>query len=69
MWGDHLDIARACAAIAEHDLPKGIAAMGASMHVLQRDLIRLVLIEEAGESFDLEVGVAEEVDFQAVPHS
>ena len=38
MWGDHLDISRSLALIADHDLPEAIGRMGAAMHLLQRDL-------------------------------
>ena len=40
-WADHLDIARCCEAIAEYDLGEGIAAMGGSLALLQRDLAAL----------------------------
>ena len=39
MWADHLTIARCCACMAEHDLSAAISTMGASLHLLQRDLI------------------------------
>ena len=38
LWADHLDIARACEAIAEHDLGEGTAAMGASLGLLAHEL-------------------------------
>ena len=38
LWADHLDIARACEAIGEHDLGEGIAAMGASPGLLAHEL-------------------------------
>ena len=38
LWADHLDIARACEAIGEHDLGEGIAAMGASLGLLAHEL-------------------------------
>ena len=39
MWGDHLDISRSLALIADHDLPEAIGRMGGAMHLLQRDLM------------------------------
>ena len=39
MWADHLMIARCCACIAEHDLAKAAARMGAALQLLQRDLL------------------------------
>ena len=39
MWADHLTIARCCACMAELDLSAAISTMGASLHLLQRDLI------------------------------
>ena len=38
LWADHLDIARACEAIGEHDLGEGIASMGASLALLAHEL-------------------------------
>ena len=45
-WGEHLDIARVIELIGEYDLARGIALMGASMHMLKRDLIVISLAEE-----------------------
>ena len=39
MWAEHLDIARDRTLIAEHNLPEGVARIGAAMHLLQRDLV------------------------------
>ena len=40
MWADHLTIATCCACIAEHDLAKAAARMGAASYLLQRDLVQ-----------------------------
>ena len=37
-WADHLDIARCCEAIAEYDPGEGLAAMGWSLALLEREL-------------------------------
>ena len=42
-WADHLDISRAIAVMADHDLSKATALMGAALHLLQRDLLCLSL--------------------------
>ena len=34
MWAEHLDIARDRTLIAEHNLPEGVARIGAAMHLL-----------------------------------
>ena len=54
MWADHLTIARCCACMAELDLCAAITTMGASLHLLQRDLIlesvRVELVQEVVQS-------------------
>lgn len=35
----HIDIARALATMAQHDLPQAIAWLGAALHLLQRELL------------------------------
>ena len=40
-FADHLDLARSSALIAEEDLGAGVVALGGSLAVLQRDLLKL----------------------------
>ena len=50
LWADHLDIARACEAIGEHDLSEGIASMGASLALLAHELwFEALAASETGE--------------------
>ena len=45
-FADHLDLARCSALIAEEDLGAGVVALGGSLAVLQRDLLKLLWAEE-----------------------
>ena len=45
-FADHLDLARCSALIAEEDLGAGVVALGESLAVLQRDLLKLLWAEE-----------------------
>ena len=45
-WADRLDIARSTAVIAEEDLAAGVVALGGSLALLQRDLLKLLWAEE-----------------------
>ena len=45
-WADRLDIARSTAVIAEEDLAAGVVALGGSLALLQRDLLKLLRAEE-----------------------
>ena len=38
-WGEHLDIARCCVDMAEHDLAAAAIVMAGGLHLLQRDLL------------------------------
>ena len=44
-WADRLDIA-STAVIAEEDLAAGVVALGGSLALLQRDLLKLLRAEE-----------------------
>ena len=46
LWADHLDLARCSALIAEQDLAAGVVALGGSLALLQRDLLKLMWSEE-----------------------
>ena len=46
LWADHLDLARCTALIAEEDLAAGVVALGGSLALLQRDLLKLLWAEE-----------------------
>jgi len=45
-FADHLDLARCSALIAEEDLSAGVVALGGSLALLQRDLLKLLWAEE-----------------------
>ena len=45
-FADHLDLARCSALIAEEDLSAGVVALGGSLTLLQRDLLKLLWAEE-----------------------
>ena len=45
-FADHLDLARCSALIAEEDLAAGVVALGGSLALLQRDLLKLLWAEE-----------------------
>ena len=46
-FADHLDLARCSALIAQEDLGCGVVTMGASLALLQRDLLKLSWAVEA----------------------
>ena len=45
-FADNLDLARCSALIAEEDLGTGVVALGGSQALLQRDLLKLLWVEE-----------------------
>ena len=45
-FADHLDLARCSALIPEEDLAAGVVALGGSLALLQRDLLKLLWAEE-----------------------
>ena len=45
-FADHLDLARCSALIAEEDLSAGVVALGGSLALLQRDLLKLLWAED-----------------------
>ena len=46
LWADHLDLARCTTLIAEEDQAAGVVALGGSLVLLQRDLLKLLWAEE-----------------------
>ena len=46
LWADHLDLSRCTALIAEEDLGAGVVALGGSLDLLHRDLLKLLWAEE-----------------------
>ena len=43
---DHLDLARCAELIAAENLGAGVVALGGSLALLQRDLLKLIWVEE-----------------------
>ena len=48
-FANHLDLSRCTALITEEDLAAGVVALGGSLALLQRDLLKLLWAEEMAQ--------------------
>ena len=57
-FGDDLDLSRCCQLIAKEDLGAEVVALGGSLALLQRDLLKLLWVEEMAREEASALGAA-----------